>query len=152
MTQHIEPLSPEQVRSLLTQPSTTDPTLRRTHAMLCLLMVMRVPLNELLVLRLDQLNLESGTLRYPVKRPGSYDIPDALRDVLARYVTEVRENFVFTSNPESSEGLFPSGMFYMTANMFWRFMTQYAAFQGVTALVTAPVIRETLKLKESFSL
>lgn len=144
LAQHLpEFLSKEQVELLLRQPDASKPTGKRDLAMLELLYATGLRVSELMGLRVQDLNLESGFVRTVGKGAKERLVPmgEKAQCAVREYIHSGRMNLLKTGN---SPYLFLNFRGTpLTRQGFWKIIKKYAKAAGVKKTITPHSLRHS---------
>ncbi len=134
-------LTEEEVDSLLSAPTVSEPLGHRDRAMLELLYATGVRVSELINLKMSQLNLNQGVLRIIGKGDRERLIPlgDEAQDWLRDFIDGPRMEILLE---RQSEYLFPTRRGdRMTRQAFWHIIKRYAKKAGVHKKLSPHTVR-----------
>lgn len=134
-------LTEADVETLLQAPRTDDPLGLRDRAMLELLYACGLRVSELVLLRMDQINVRRGVVQVSGKGGKERLIPMGEESVawVERYVMQAR--------PELAQGAMPAELFitrrgaHMTRQAFWHVIRRYARQAGITKPLSPHTLR-----------
>lgn len=124
-------LSEEQVEKLLQAPDTGTPLGRRDRAMLETLYATGLRVSELVSMKMQQVDLQSGVVRVLGKGDKERLVPlgEEAIEWLQRYLAEARPSLL---HGHSSDALFPTTRgAAMTRQAFWHNLKRYAQIAGI---------------------
>lgn len=134
-------LTEADVEALLQAPRVDDPLGLRDRAMLELLYACGLRVSELVLLRMDQINVRRGVVQVSGKGGKERLIPMGEESVawLEQYVTQAR--------PELAQGAMPAELFitrrgaHMTRQAFWHVIKRYARQAGISKPLSPHTLR-----------
>lgn len=134
-------LTEADVEALLQAPRTEDPLGLRDRAMVELLYACGLRVSELVLLRMDQINVRSGVVQVSGKGGKERLVPMGEESIawIERYVTQAR--------PDLAQGAMPAELFitrrgaHMTRQAFWYVIKRYARQAGISKPLSPHTLR-----------
>ncbi len=135
-------LTEEEVEALILQPDVARPLGLRDRSMLELLYATGLRVSELVMLRLDQVNLHQGVVRVIGKGSKERLVPmgDEAADWYQRYLREGRDDLTRGNQLSACAFLTKRGE-HMSRQAFWQLIKRYAAEAGIAKHLSPHTLR-----------